>query len=91
MQSKVKSKTATKEELANYLLTNLTVMELAGELAEYILKSKETVPPINVTQEELDRITSLFKVKGIRMVEGEVIRETRGRRPKNQPIIEPGQ
>ena len=36
MQSQIKNKTATKEDLTNYLLTNLTVMELAEELADYI-------------------------------------------------------
>lgn len=80
MQSRVKSKTATKEELANYLLTNLTVMELAEELADYILKETPATQ-ITVTQEEYDKITSLFRVKGQRMVEGNYIKETRGRRP----------
>lgn len=79
MQSRVKSKTATKEELANYLLTNLTVMELAEELADYILKETPATQ-IAVTEEELERITSMFRVKGTRCVEGNYVAETRGRK-----------
>ena len=80
MQSRVKSKAATKEEIANYLLTNLTVMELAEELAESIMKETPATQ-IAVTEEELERITSMFRVKGTRCVEGNYIKETRGRRP----------
>lgn len=81
MQSAIKTKTATKEELSNYLLTNLTVMELAEELAEYILKETPAPQPIAVTQEEFEKICSLFRVKGTRCVEGNYVKETRGRRP----------
>ena len=81
MQSKIKSKTATKEDLSKYLLTNLTVMELAEELADYILKDAPANQPIAVTEEEYERITSMFRVKGTRCVEGNYIKETRGRKP----------
>lgn len=81
MQSAIKTKTATKEELSNYLLTNLTVMELAEELADYIMKETPASQPIAVTGEEYERITSLFRIKGTRQVEGNYVKETRGRRP----------
>lgn len=81
MQSAIKSKTATKEELTNYLLTNLTVMELSEELADYILKETPAQQPIAVTGEEFEKITSLFRIKGTRQVEGNYVKETRGRRP----------
>ena len=80
MQSKIKNKTATKEELTNYLITNLTVMELAEELADYIMKDTPASQPITVSQEEYDRIVSMFKVRGQRMVDGNYIKETRGRK-----------
>ena len=79
MNSLIKSKKATKEELSNYLLTNLNVFELANELSDYILQDN-TTQPITVTQEEYDKITSLFKIRGQRCVEGQVIQETRGRK-----------
>ena len=78
----VNTKSISHEDLTKYLYESYTVVDLASSLAEFILKSKETTPQISVTQEELDRITSLFKVKGVRCVEGNYIKETRGRRPK---------
>ena len=81
MYSAIKNKAATKEEIANYLLTNLTVMELAEELADYIMKETPVSQPIAVTEEEYERITSMFRVKGKRMVDGCYVAETRGRRP----------
>lgn len=80
MQSKVKTKTVTKEELSKYLLTNLTVFEIADELSDYILKETPEAQPIAVTEEEFERITSLFRTKGTRFVEGNYIKETRGRK-----------
>lgn len=80
MNSAIKRKAATKEELSKYLLSNLTVIEIADELAEYILKEPVETQPIPVTEEEYDRICSLFRVKGQRYVEGQVIQETRGRK-----------
>ena len=81
MYSAIKGKTVTKEELSKYLLTNLTVMELAEELADYIMKDTPGNQPIAVTEEEYERITSMFRVKGQRMVDGNYIKETRGRKP----------
>ena len=86
MQSKIKNKTATKEELTNYLITNLTLMELAEELADYIMKDTPVSQPIAVTEEEYERICSMFRVKGKRMVEGNYIRETRGRKAKTTNV-----
>ena len=80
MYSAIKNKAATKEEIANYLLTNLTVMEIAEELADYIMKETPVSQPIAVTEEEYERICSLFRVKGTRCVEGNYIKETRGRK-----------
>lgn len=86
MYSAIKNKTATKEEIANYLLTNLTVMELAEELADYIMKETPANQPIAVTEEEYERICSMFRIKGKRMVEGNYIRETRGRKAKTTNV-----
>lgn len=83
MQSAIKSKKATKEEIANYLLTNLTVMEMANELADYIMKETPVSQPIAITEEEYERICSMFRVKGKRMVDGCYVAETRGRKSSN--------
>ena len=83
MQSAIKSKKATKEEIANYLITNLTVMEMANELADYIMKETPVSQPIAVSQDDYDRIVSMFRVKGKRMVDGCYVAETRGRKSSN--------
>lgn len=80
MHSAIKSKATTKEELSKYLLTNFTVMEIAEELADYILKEVPASQPIAVTEEEYERICSMFRVKGTRCVDGNYIQETRGRK-----------
>lgn len=56
----------TKEELIKDLLRNNSVYELADRLADYLI-AYEDVKPIVVTQEEYDRITSLFKIRGLRL------------------------
>jgi hypothetical protein len=81
MYSAIKGKTVTKEELSKYLLSNLTVIEIADELADYIMKETPASQPIAVTEEEYERICSMFRVKGQRMVDGNYIKETRGRKP----------
>ena len=83
MQSKIKSRTVEKSELSQYLLTNLNVFELADELSEFIL-NKEELQPIPLTQEEYDRVVSMFRVRGQRMVDGNIIAETRGRKPSTK-------
>ena len=79
MNSAIKSGKATKEELSKYLLTNLNVFELADELSDFIL-NQEATQPIAVSQEDYDRIVSMFRVKGTRCIDGNIIAETRGRK-----------
>lgn len=79
MNSLIKSKKATKDDLTKYLLLNLSALEMVNELADYILQDN-TTQTIAVTQEEYDKIMSLFRVKGTRCSEGQVIQETRGRK-----------
>lgn len=71
-------------ELENYLLSNHSISEIIRGYAELIMVAECVVnkPQITVTQEEFDAITSLFKIKGIRTVDGVVIEETRGRKKK---------
>lgn len=76
----VNTKTITQEELKNYLLEGYSAVEIADSLAELILKNT-TTQQIAVTQEEYEKICSLFRVKGTRQVEGNYVKETRGRRP----------
>lgn len=71
-------------ELEQYLLSNYPITEIIKAYAELIVVSECAVnkPQITVTQEEYDTITSLFKIKGIRTINGIITEETRGRKKK---------
>lgn len=77
----VNTKSITQEELAKNLLEGYSALEIAESLAEYIMRSADKPSPITVTDEEYQRITSMFRVRGVRYLEGNYIKETRGRKP----------
>lgn len=71
----------SREELEQYLMNNYPIPQIIKAFAELIVVSDDASnkPQILVTQEELDAINALFRVRGQRLVDGEVRRETRGR------------
>jgi hypothetical protein len=44
------------------------------------LGEKEELSPIALDKEDYDRVVSLFRIRGQRIVDGQVIEETRGRK-----------
>lgn len=62
---KAKDGYLTKEELVHYLMRNFNLYEITESLAECIIEieANET-KPIVLTEEEYNRITSLFRIKG---------------------------
>lgn len=72
------------EELETYLLNNYPIPVIIKAFAELIVTADDAVnkPQITVTQAEYDAIMGLFKIKGQRIVNGEVIKESRGRPKK---------
>ena len=72
------------KELETHLLTNYPITEIIQAFAELLITTEQTInrQPIVVTQEEYDTITSLFKIRGIKNVNGVLEQETRGRKPK---------
>ena len=70
--------------LENYLISNYPMGEIIRAFAELILIADDAVnkPQITVTQAEYEAIVGLFKIKGQRVVNGEVVSETRGRPKK---------
>jgi hypothetical protein len=76
LASAVRSGQMDRRELVNDLLRNNNVMELAERLADYVIAYEEP-KPIVVSQEEYDRIVSLFKIRGLR-ADGSI--ETRGKK-----------
>lgn len=79
----------SREELEQYLMNNYPIPQIIKAFAELIVVSDEATnkPQILVTQEELDAINALFRVKGQRLIDGEVRRETRGRPRKMNDIL----
>lgn len=67
--------------LEDYLMNNYPMPQIVKAFAELLLTAEEAVnkPQILVTQAEMDAINNLFRVRGQRIVDGEVISETRGR------------
>ena len=74
--SAVKSGQIDRRELVQDLLRQNSVFDLAERLADYTITYDEP-KPITVSQEEYDRITGLFKIRGYR-VDGSV--ENRGKK-----------
>lgn len=70
--------------LENYLISNYPIGEIVKGFAELYLIADDAVnkPQIAVTQAEYVSILSLFRVKGQRVMNGEIINETRGRKRK---------
>ena len=73
-------------EIEKYIMNNYPLGEIIRGFAEIYVAADDAVnrPQIAVTEAEYEAITSLFRIKGIRVNEnGEVVKETRGR-PKKQ-------
>lgn len=68
----------TRTEIVNYLMENYSTMQLINELADRILEdAKKPTKKVTVSQEDLDAIMSIFKLRGVK-TNGET--ETRGRK-----------
>ena len=79
----IKEGNATQKDLINHLST-YPLNEILTAFAELIILSEDflTPKPISVTQEEYNRILSLFRIKGLRTLDGMMVEETRGRKPR---------
>lgn len=72
------------KEIEQYVLSNYTMGDIIRAFAEIYVTADEAVnrPQIAVTQAEYEQIMGLFRVKGQRVMNGVVVYETRGRKPK---------
>lgn len=79
----IKEGNATQNDLINHL-SNYPLNEILTAFAELIILSEDFLSPkpISVTQEEYNRIVNLFKIKGLRSLDGVMVEERRGRKPK---------
>lgn len=78
----IKEGNATQKDLINHLST-YPLNEILTAFAELIILSEDFLSPkpISVSQEEYNRILSLFRIKGLRTLDGVMVEETRGRKP----------
>ena len=74
-----------REEIQEYLLS-LSISAIFSLCEDLIEESQARTQerPIVLTPEEYERITSLFRVKGSKEVNGELVAERRGRPRKDQ-------
>lgn len=79
----IKEGNATQKDLINHLST-YPLNEILTAFAELIILSEDFLSPkpISVTQEEYNRIIGLFKIKGLRSLDGMMVEERRGRKPR---------
>lgn len=79
----IKEGNATQKDLINHL-SNYPLNEILAAFAELIILSEDFLSPkpISVSQEEYDRIMGLFRIKGLRSLDGMMVEETRGRKPR---------
>lgn len=69
--------------LETYIINNNNIGDIVKSFAKLLVSNETCRQPIIVSKKEYDTITSLFKVKGQRVLEdGTVIKETRGRKKK---------
>jgi hypothetical protein len=74
------------EVLEMYLINNYSLNEVLKFCVDMILNDSNQKPQISITEEEYNYITSLFKVKGQRLINGEVVTERRGRPRKEEKL-----
>ena len=69
------------ELLENYLLNNYPIPLIIKAFSELIVVADNSAnkPQILVSESEYEAITSLFRIKGQRVVDGEIVKENRGR------------
>lgn len=79
----IKEGNATQKDLINHL-SNYPLNEILTAFAELIILSEDFLSPkpISVSQEEYDRIMGLFRIKGLRSLDGMMVEERRGRKPR---------
>lgn len=80
----LKDGTQDVEELANYLMKNNSAWELAYSLADLMVQVESSAPrKIVVTKEEMNAITSLFRIRGY---DEDGNRITKGRKRKDSKM-----
>ena len=83
LRNEIKEGTASITDIADYLIANYTIKEIADTLAELLMT--QPVEPIIVSPEQLNNITSMFRVRGYRDLNENIV-ERRGRPRKKDTL-----
>lgn len=78
----VKRGEATEEVLIMNIMAENPLHDIIGYLIEVLKKEPVTNNPITVSPEDYDRILSMFRPRGVKIVDGEEVVERRGRKRK---------
>lgn len=72
----------TKNEVCDYLMSAYPVKAIVEDYVNMLMEVPQESVKITVSREEMDSIINLFKVRGEKVVDGEIVTETRGRKRK---------
>lgn len=72
----------TKDEVVNELINTYTVKAIVEDYVTMAMETPTEQPKITISREEFDLLTNIFKVRGEKVVDGEVVKENRGRKRK---------
>lgn len=72
----------TKDEVVNELINTYTVKAIVEDYVDIAMTVPTEQPKITISREEFDLLTNIFKVRGEKVVDGEVVKENRGRKRK---------
>lgn len=79
----IKDGAAFSTDLEKYLIENYSISDIIKSFVELLLENDTNRQPISISAEEFNMITSLFRVRGIRVSDdGKITSETRGRKRK---------
>ena len=69
-------------EVCDYLMSAYPVKAIVEDYVKMVMEAPVESTKITINKEEFEAIVSLFKVRGEKVVDGEVVTETRGRKRK---------
>lgn len=72
----------TKEEVVNELIAVYPIKSIVEDYVDMVMTIPTEQPKITISREEFEMLTNIFKVRGEKVVDGEVVKENRGRKRK---------
>jgi hypothetical protein len=72
----------TPTEVCDYIMSAYPIKAIVEDYVKLVMETPVENAKITVNKEEFEAIVSLFKVRGEKVVDGEVVTETRGRKRK---------